>query len=51
MVCGLSGWKTYLAEEPVDLEWPEAWEGIEEERVGMWGQAAVKDAHVCMCLL
>ena len=41
---------TYLPEEPVDFQWPEAGEGIEEERVGVSDVVRVEHLGACLVL-
>ena len=38
-------WRTYLSDEPVGLEGPEAGEGVEKEGVGVRGVVAGEEAH------
>ena len=42
---------TYLSEEPVDFQWPEAREGIEEEGVGVSDVVRVEHLDVCLILI
>ena len=42
---------TYLSEEPVDFQWPEAWESIEEEGVGVSDVVCVEHLDVCLILI
>ena len=41
---------TYLSEEPVHFEWPESWESVEEQGVGVRSVVTSKEAHVCKVL-
>ena len=42
---------TYLSEEPVDFQWPEAREGIEEEGVGVSDVVRVEHLDVFFVLI
>ena len=42
---------TYLSEEPVDFQWPEAREGIEEEGVGVSDVVRVEHLDVFLVLI